>query len=371
MSDVFDRVPGQGAAISYLRQAALRPHHAYVFAGPEGSGKALAMRAFAAALLCEQGGCGTCRACTLALDDRHPNVFIVEPEGRDIRVEAVRDDIWHNVYRTSPEAGRKVFLVREADRLNPAAADVLLKVLEEPPGDAVLILSSARPHEMAKTVMSRCHTVTFLPLAEDFVVRALEEDGVSAEEALLATRLTGGNLGRARRLARDEDGLSFRDAAAEALGYVVQGPDGAFAAAEVVLKAAGEYRKALKKGLDRDLESFRGEDGRPDEAYRGIINRVEARHRRRERRAERDYVDWVLLAVSAMLRDDVMLALGGDPDWRVNLDLDREPHVGAVRAARGFGAVERARASLAEETNLNTRLVLEQAFLETGRVLAA
>lgn len=371
MSEVLDRVPGQDAAIAYLKQAALRPHHAYVFGGPEGSGKSLAMRAFAASLLCARGGCGECRACRLALNDRHPNVFIVEPEGRDIRVETVRDDVWHNVYRTSPEPGRKIFLVREADRLNPGASDVLLKVLEEPPGDAVLILASARPDEMAETVMSRCHTVTFTPLAEDFVVSALEESGASHEQALLATRLTGGNLGRARRLVRDPDGLNFRDAAAEALGHAVQGHNGAFDAADVVLGAAKDYKKSIKTDLERELASFMDEDGRPDDANRGVIRRVQERHQRRERRAERDYVDWVLLALSAMLRDDVMLALGGEPEWRINLDLEREPHVSSVRAARVLGAVEEARAALAEETNLNTRLLLEQAFLEVARTLAA
>lgn len=371
MSEVLDRIPGQDAAISFLRQAVSRPHHAYVFVGPEGSGKSLAMRAFAASLLCAERGCGDCRACRLALSDRHPNVFIVEPEGRDIHVETVRDDIWHNVYLTSPETGRKVFLIREADRLNPGASDVLLKVLEEPPGDAVLILSSARPHEMAETLMSRCHAVTFTPLEEEVVVRALMDEGFPREGALLATRLTGGNLGRARRLVRESDGLSFRDAAAEALGRAVQGHNGAFDAAEVVLKAAKDYKKTLKAELERDLAVFTGEDGRPDDSYRGVVKRLEDRHKRRERRAERDYVDWVLLAISAMLRDDVMLALGGDAEWRINLDLDREPHVSPVRAARVMGAVEEARAALADETNLNTKLALEQAFLEVARSLAA
>jgi DNA polymerase-3 subunit delta' len=371
VSKVLDDVPGQDAAIAFLKQAALRPHHAYVFAGPEGSGKSPAMRAFAAALLCADGGCGECRACTLALAGRHPNIFIVEPEGRDIHVDAVRDDIWHNVYRTAPEPGRKIFLVREADRLNPSASDVLLKVLEEPPGDAVLILSSARPYEMAETVMSRCHTVTFTPLAEDFVVRTLEGEGVVHERALLATRLTGGNLGRARRLAREADGLAFRDAAAEALGLAAKGHQGAFEAADVVLAAAKDYRKSLKADLDRELATFQDQEGRPDEAYRGVMARVRARYQRRERRAERDYVDWVLLSLSSMLRDDVMLALGGDRDWRINLDLEREPHVSPVRAARVLGKVEEARAALAEDLNLNTRLLLEQAFLEVSRTLAA
>ena len=159
--------------MAFLRQAAARPHHAYVLAGPEGGGKQLAARAFAAALLCKVGGCGECRDCRLALEDRHPNEVVVEPEGRDIHVETVRSEIWHPAYRTAPEPGRKVFVIREADRLNPAAADVLLKVLEEPPADAVLMLLSARPDELPETVLSRCHVVSFRPLSEGFVAQTL------------------------------------------------------------------------------------------------------------------------------------------------------------------------------------------------------
>src|SRR5439155_26589324 len=225
MSEVLERVPGQSSAIAFLIQAVVRPHHAYVLAGPEGSGKSLAARAFVAALLCKEGGCGTCRDCRLALHDRHPNVFVVEPEGRDIHVDTVREEIWHPAFRTAPEPGRKVFVIREADRLNPAAADVLLKVLEEPPADAVLLLLSARPDELPETVLSRCHVVSFLPLAEPFVAGRLAEEGVEPALALLCARLAGGNLGRARRLAASADGLAFRDAAVEALRLAAAGPD--------------------------------------------------------------------------------------------------------------------------------------------------
>ncbi|MBI4261811.1 MAG: DNA polymerase III subunit [Actinobacteria bacterium] len=364
MTRVLDDVPGQEPAMAFLRQAASRPHHAYLLAGPEGCGKSLAGRAFAAALLCPQGGCGECRSCRLALGERHPNLFLVEPEGRDIHVDTVRDEVWHPAHRTAPEPGRKVFVIREADRLNPAAADVLLKVLEEPPADAVLLLLSARPHELPETVLSRCHVVTFTPLAEGFVVDTLVGEGVPEPRARLAARLAGGNLGRARRLAVAADGLAFRDVAERALELAAAGPAGALAAAEEVVAAAERYRKGLKDELAAELEPFLDERGRPDEASRGTIKRLEARHHRRLRRAERDQVDQILLAASAALRDRVLAAAGGRPDWRVSLDREADPAPGAVPSARGWGAIERARAALADETNLNLRLVLEEAFLE-------
>jgi DNA polymerase-3 subunit delta' len=351
--------------MAFLRQAASRPHHAYLLAGPEGGGKTLAARAFAAALLCRRGGCGECRDCRLALEDKHPNEAVVEPEGRDIHVDTVRAEVWHPAYRTAPEPGRKVFVIREADRLNPAAADVLLKVLEEPPADAVLMLLSARPDELPETVLSRCHVVSFLPLSEAFVIETLAAEGAEPERAALAARLAGGNLGRARRLATDPDGLAFRRVAAEALERAGHGPAGALEAAELVLTEAERYKKDVAERQKEDLLPFLDERGRPEDAYRGAIRRIEERHKRQVRRAERDYVDRVLLAVSALLRDRVVVAVGGGHDLLMNPD--RSPAAASVPAsAAGLGAAEEARASLADDVNLNARLLLERAFLRLG-----
>lgn len=363
---VLERIPGQERAMAFLRQAAGRPHHAYLLAGPEGGGKSLAARAFAAALLCTEGGCGLCRNCRLALEDKHPNQVVVEPEGRDIHVDTVRAEIWHPAYRTAPEPGRKVFVIREADRLNPAAADVLLKVLEEPPAETVILLLSARPDELPETVLSRCHVVTFLPLSERFVVETLTGEGADAGRAALAARLAGGNLGRARRLATDPDGLSFREVARDAVDLAGRGPAGSLEAAELVLAAAERYKKDLAERLRDELAPFLDDRGRPEDAYRGAIRRMEERHKRQVRRAERDYVDRVLLAVSALLRDGVVVAVGGGSELLMNPDL--APAAASPAAATaGLSAAEEARAALAEDVNLNARLVLEQAFLRLSR----
>jgi len=352
--------------MAFLRGAIARPHHAYVFAGPEGSGKSIAAAAFTAALLCPDGGCGACRSCRLAAAGTHPNLFQVEPEGRDIHVDTVREEVWTPAYRTPPEAGRKVFVIREADRLSPAAADTLLKVLEEPPADAVFLLMSARAHELPDTIWSRCHVVTFTALSEAFVVEVLTAEGVDAGRAHLAARLAGGNLGRARRLAVAEDGLAFRDAAREALARAGDGAVGALDAAEVVLAAAAGYKKSLAQELDEELAPFLDERGRPQDQYRGAVRRIETRFQRRERRAERDYVDWVLLAASALLRDAIAAAVGTGPALWINPDVEPAPRVSVPEAARGLAGLEAARAELAEDLNLNTRLVLERAFLQVA-----
>ena len=378
MIPVLSSVPGQDDAMEFLDRAVSRPHHAYLFAGPEGSGKQQASRAFAAALLCKQGGCGECRDCRLAVEDRHPNVVIVEPEGRDIRVGENADEdgtarwLTSRAYLTSPEGGWKIMRIEQGDRMTEEAADVLLKALEEPPDKTAFILSSARPDEIPETVRSRCHTVTFRPLAEKFVAEALTGEGIDEGRARLAARIAGGNLGRARRLAADPQGLVFRDSALDALSTASSGAGGALDAAEQLLAAAGEYRKRIADKLKDELEPFMDPDtGEPLDQYRGAIRRLEARHQRRERRAERDFLDAALLALESWFRDLLLAGAGGETGWAINLD--KPPAAGDLSladSARAIQVLEEARAALADETNLNARLVLEEAFLALSLISA-
>src|SRR5205823_11824753 len=185
-------VAGQEDAVRFLARALARPHHAYLFTGPEGSGKRLGLRAFAAALLCQRGGCGECRDCRLALGERHPNMLVLEPTGPDILVGKDAGDPntarWFasRSYLTPPEPGWKVMVVLQADRLRVEAADVLLKAVEEPSGDTVFMLLSARPDDLPDTIRSRCQEISFPPLSEDFVVCTLVAEGLEEDRARLA-----------------------------------------------------------------------------------------------------------------------------------------------------------------------------------------
>jgi len=375
-------VPGQEQAAAFLARALANPHHAYVFAGPEGSGKRLGMRAFAAALLCARGGCGECRDCRLALGERHPNMLVLEPGGPDILVGKDAGDPntarWFasRAYLTPPEPGRKVMVVLQADRLRVEAADVLLKVLEEPPTDTVFLLLSARPDDLPDTIRSRCQEVSFPPLSEEFVVGTLVAEGLDGQRARLACRLAGGNLGRARRLAADDRQLAaFREDALAAARQAFQGPAGALSAAETLTAAAKQFRARLGEELEEDLQPFLDERGRPEEPFRGVVRRLEEQHERRLRRAEREFLDWSLLSLAAYWRDAVLVSAGGDSGLVINLDTDLRSEVPgggtASSAARAWGEVEEARADLADETNLNARLILERLFLRLSELRPA
>lgn len=372
MSDlppVLREVPGQEHAAAFLARAIRAPHHAYLFSGPEGSGKRLVMRAFAAALLCPDGGCGQCRSCRLAVGERHPNMLVLEPSGPDILVG--RDSMDPNTarwfasraYLTPLEPGRKIMVALQADRLRVEAADVLLKALEEPPTDTVFVLLSARPSDLPDTVRSRCQEIAFPPLSEAFVVETLVGEGVDAERALLVCRLTGGNLGRARRLARDPEELDFREAALGAAARSTEGRASALSAAEDLIAAGKAFRTRLAGQLATELEPFMDQRGRPEEPFRPVVRRLQEQHERRLRRAEREFLDQSLLSLAATWRDAVAAAVGSGDDVLINVD--RPPPEGwdAASAGRAWVAVDQARADLADETNLNAKLVLERLFL--------
>lgn len=376
---VMAQVPGQERAVAFLSRAAGRPAHAYLFSGPEGSGKRLGMRAFAAALLCVRGGCGECRDCRLALQERHPNFTILEPRGSDILVgrDATDPDTARGFARlaamTPPEPGRRVMAVLQADRLRTEAADVLLKVLEEPAGETVFLLTSARLADLPETIASRCQEVAFAPLGEGFVVRTLVEEGFEQDRAVLAARLAGANVGRARRLIRDEEGLAFRDAGLEAVALAQTGPAGALTAAEGLIEKSRKDRERVGKELDAELAPFLDERGRPEAAFRGVVRRLKDEHARRARRADREFLDRALLALTAWFRDIVVTWVGAGLDMLINVDLadglGRAEWSGPA-AGLAMAAVEEARAALADETNLNARLVLDQMLLRIGELAA-
>ncbi|MGI6603688.1 MAG: DNA polymerase III subunit delta' [bacterium] len=173
-----------------------RVHHAYLFLGPDARGKEEAARILAQALNCETGAhdpCGVCRNCRLIAAGTHPDVRILVPSGRFIRLEEVRE-LCRSV-PTSPLAGVvKCYVLHEADRLLPEAANHLLKVLEDPPAATVFVLIARRAYALLPTIVSRCQVVNFQPLPLHEAVRRLKDQGCEPEWAHLVAHITGGDL---------------------------------------------------------------------------------------------------------------------------------------------------------------------------------
>ncbi|MBI5177703.1 MAG: DNA polymerase III subunit delta' [Nitrospinae bacterium] len=198
----FDDIWGQPAALGVLSQNVARDKvaSAYLFSGPQGTGKTKAAMAFANALLCPSDGdrpCGHCRACTMFAAGSHPDSFSVSPDGVMIKIEQVRDLI-AAIGLKSYMGGRKVCLMLEAEAMNRTTANAFLKTLEEPPGDTVLILVSSNPAGLLPTIVSRCRMVRFVPMEPEALAPLLEERlSVDHGDALRLAWLAQGCPGRA------------------------------------------------------------------------------------------------------------------------------------------------------------------------------
>jgi DNA polymerase-3 subunit delta' len=196
-----------------------RERHAYLFTGPAGVGKRTLVAEFARALLCAEPAppCDICRACHLAAKGNHPDLFTVEPEisGKRVRAEKIKIEpvrqLIYNLSLKPVEARRRVARLLSFDAANPEAQNAFLKTLEEPPGQAVMLLTAERADDLLPTIVSRCEVVMLRPLALATVREALiARWQMPADRAEWLAHLSGGRLGWAVRMQSDEAALEAR-----------------------------------------------------------------------------------------------------------------------------------------------------------------
>jgi DNA polymerase-3 subunit delta' len=207
----FRGILGQERVLGHLRAAwkAGRLAHAYLFLGPQGVGRESVARALAAALNCTQplpewDACGECPACRRMLAGTHADFLVIRPTSEhrqpQIKIGQIRDFRKLTAYPPM-EGGWRVALIKPAEDMQPEAANALLKTLEEPPARHLLILAAASETELFPTIVSRCQKFLFAPLPSVLVIRELQaRRGLSREEAVFLTALSGGSLGRALAL---------------------------------------------------------------------------------------------------------------------------------------------------------------------------
>jgi len=252
-------VIGHDWAVGMLQHdlAADRVSHAYLFTGPAGIGKRTLVADFARALLCQAADppCGQCRHCQLAGRGRHPDLLTVEPvmSGKSVRsakikIDAVREVI--NSLALKPvEARRRVARLLRFDAANSESMNAFLKTLEEPPGQAVILLTAERADDLLPTIVSRCAVVPLRPLALDTVRTALITNWlVSAEQADLLAHLAQGRLGWAVRMHGDEAALAARQQALDDLSALL--------GASRVARFAYAERLAKETSTDRIQETL-------------------------------------------------------------------------------------------------------------------
>mgnify|MGYP003761989121 CR=1 FL=1 len=170
------------------------PGNSYIFAGAKGSGRRSLARVWAQQLLCEDGtGCGRCRSCRLHYRFSHPDctVFEADPDSSLIPVARVRSEISGDILTLPTVGERRVFII-DADALNEAGQNALLKTLEEPPVWAVIILIVTVPERLLPTIRSRCVLLRMEPYTAaevEAIVATLPTEGGTKERATDTTQL--------------------------------------------------------------------------------------------------------------------------------------------------------------------------------------
>lgn len=207
----FSSIAGQDRITALLRRSleAGRIAHAYLFEGIDaGCLKDTALALVQAVFCGTTDGCGECDACRRVQGLNHPDLHLLQSEGAFIKVDQVRE-LQRELSLRPYQARKKACIIEDADRMNPASGNAFLKTLEEPPGDAMLILLTTHGEGILPTIRSRCQTLRFPPLSMDTVASLLLENGADKEQARMAAALAGGSLSRAREIA-DADRLQMR-----------------------------------------------------------------------------------------------------------------------------------------------------------------
>ncbi|HIS99926.1 MAG TPA: DNA polymerase III subunit delta' [Candidatus Faecaligallichristensenella faecipullorum] len=226
----YDSILGQSALVQNLRDSidTGRIVHAYLFCGPEGTGKRTLAEICARALNCRSEGhkpCDQCPACKRFLSGNFPDVFTLQPQ-KSIGVEEIRQMI-AQVQVKPFEGGRHVVIIQDAGKMTAQAQNALLKTLESPPEDVVFFLLTDSVQSLLPTVLSRCRLVRFHPIDEENAVRALTGRGIAPERARLLARLAEGSVGRALKMQEDEGFFKLRSRVLEALNSLKSPSDAA------------------------------------------------------------------------------------------------------------------------------------------------
>jgi DNA polymerase-3 subunit delta' len=292
--------------------------HAYLFSGPEGVGKRLLALALVRTIFCaEQRACGECPACRKVDHHNHPDLHILEPDGNSIKIEQIRN-LQRDLNLRPYEATRKVCLIEAAEAMTVGAANALLKTLEEPRGDTLLILLSSHPQRLLETIRSRCQPLVFTRQPLELMCDTLQTQlGINDAEAHVLAALSDGSFkkafGKDRQLYLEERRALLKTLTALSPGSILP-------TLEFAEQLAGE--KAVLADI---LEIFQ-----------------------------------------AFYRDVLMTVHGRDPAELVNLDLVEKVHRVAARESvegilRKLDALVIARRQL--ERNLNAQLVVENLLL--------
>lgn len=381
---VWDELLGQPEAIEQLQKAVAQKqtslHHAWLFTGPAGSGRSLLARAFAAALQCEKGGCGSCQQCSLTMADAHPDVNLLATERVQISIDEVRQLVSRSA--TSSSVGEyRIAIIEDADRMTERTSNVLLKALEEPEVNTIWMLCAPSVADLLPTIRSRTRNVVLrLPSIDEVATLLVQRDGVARELALTSARQAQNHVGMARRLATSQEARARRSETMREIAGI-SNLSKSMIAAEHLLSVAKRDAQALSEERDSkeraNLLRAYGltEADKLPPNLRAEFKSLEENQKRRNTRALRDGIDRIFTDAESFFRDILALQLGAgveltNPELEAEL-IARANSTSSVQTIVILDAVAQARVRLA--SNVRDLLVLEALctkFISRGEVAA-
>ena len=354
----FQEIKGQSRAVKLLQQAISleRIAHTYLFYGPAGVGKQLTALNFAQALNCldkKADACGQCSACRQIAEFRHPDVTWVFPVARSRRIKIDQVRRMQQALSLKAYSGRmKAAIIVDAHTLTPPAGNALLKTLEEPPANSVLILVTQQPEALLPTIRSRAQEIQFFHLLPEDMICLLEQKiGLAPKEARLFSRLGLGSMERALKL-RDEKMAGRRQLLLQLLAK------GSFAEAGEMLGRVDEIIAGLNE-FKEDLTKKLREEGRE-----GVTKQEEEAFIAGEYKNE---VEQVLGLVTSWYRDILIYHHSKKPELLLNADFQDKIEYWAGKLdteelCLRLATVDKIRTGLSR--NISLKLLLQVMFAE-------
>jgi len=326
---VWSELLGQPEAVSQLRIAVADKdaglQHAWLITGPPGSGRSNAAAAFAAALLCDEGGCGDCKSCRMVGLGSHPDVTVLATEKVIISIEEIRNLVAASYFGGSISK-YQIMIIEDADRMAERSSNVLLKTLEEPPAGTIWILCAPSEADMLPTIRSRVRRVALKqPSSQTVADLLVARDGINPSLALQVAAEAQGHIGMALRLATSSEARARRKETLVAAMQIDSIPKAMFTA-ERWLELARKDADALTAEKDSEEKSALlatlgiPEGGAVPPALRTDIKTLEEAQKRRATRSLRDGIDRILVDLMSLYRDVLIIQLSAAAEL-VNADL--------------------------------------------------
>ena len=257
----LDDILGNETIVGHFKKAIEfnKISHAYILNGEKGMGKLTMAKAFAMTLLCEERKsvpCMKCHSCIQAMTDNNPDMIVIEPDKPNtLSIDHIRKSLVSDIGLKPYSNIYKVYIVKDADMMNVAAQNAILKTIEEPPEYAVIILLTKNVDSMLQTVLSRCVKMDMQPLNKETVKKYLmEREKVVDYQADVAVSFAGGNLGKARELAVSDDFAGMLEEVVQLLKYIKDMEAYEVAAA---VKRAQDYKFRFTDYIDLMILWFR------------------------------------------------------------------------------------------------------------------